>query len=84
MTENTPPPRRRKRKIQRRAIDTSVPSPCVQLCQLEKDTRTCTGCFRTADEIRDWIILDAEAKRHVWSQLDHRKQQLNGLPKSAD
>ena len=28
----------------RRMIDTTVPSPCVQICQIDKARNQCTGC----------------------------------------
>jgi predicted Fe-S protein YdhL (DUF1289 family) len=53
-------------------IDTSVPSPCVQICQIDKATASCTGCKRTLDEIRDWMILTAEEKLSVLDALASR------------
>ncbi len=61
-------------------FDTSVPSPCVSICQMEESTGFCIGCRRTIDEIRDWIIMSPEEKRAVLARIDQRK----GRPAGGD
>lgn len=56
----------------RRMIDTTVSSPCVQICHIDKARDQCTGCKRTIDEIRDWMIMTADEKRSVLAALDDR------------
>lgn len=41
-----------------------VGSPCVSVCQLDGED-VCVGCFRTADEITDWVMLDDDARLKV-------------------
>ena len=41
-----------------------VGSPCVSVCMLDEQD-VCTGCFRTANEITDWMVLDDDARRAV-------------------
>ena len=53
----------------RRQFDESVPSPCLKRCALDATTAFCSGCGRSREEIRDWMTLDAEAKRAVWRRL---------------
>lgn len=69
---------RRKRREERRRLlfDTSVPSPCISVCQMEEATGLCLGCRRTIDEIRDWIILTPDEKRAVLARIAQRKQTL--------
>jgi predicted Fe-S protein YdhL (DUF1289 family) len=69
---------RRKRREERRRLlfDTSVPSPCISVCQMEEATGLCLGCRRTIDEIRDWIILTPDQKHAVLARIAERKQQL--------
>lgn len=69
------PERRRNRRRGdgvRRMIDTTVPSPCIQICQIDKAKAQCTGCKRTLDEIRDWMIMTADEKQSVLNALDSR------------
>ncbi|HEX8444567.1 MAG TPA: DUF1289 domain-containing protein, partial [Allosphingosinicella sp.] len=38
------------------------PSPCNGVCQLDRPTRWCVGCGRTASEIGRWPIAGTEEK----------------------
>ncbi|MGB0717952.1 MAG: DUF1289 domain-containing protein [Alphaproteobacteria bacterium] len=62
--------RRQTRRKVRPIIDTSIPSPCKSLCQIDKTNSTCIGCRRTLDEIRNWMIMTAEEKQSVWQRLN--------------
>jgi predicted Fe-S protein YdhL (DUF1289 family) len=53
-----------------------VPSPCVSLCKMNRDTGYCEGCLRTIDEIVAWANADDDYKRAVWAQLRVREQQI--------
>ncbi len=64
--------RERKRRAQQRAFDTSVPSPCIAVCQLDSATDLCVGCRRHVEEIRDWPIMTADEKRAAWARIDAR------------
>ena len=65
--------RRRARGGRRRAFDTSVPSPCISVCQVDNATGRCMGCDRTIDEIRDWPIMTADEKTDVLGRIAARK-----------
>jgi predicted Fe-S protein YdhL (DUF1289 family) len=64
--------RERRRRAQERRFDTSVPSPCIQVCQVD-EADTCIGCLRHVDEIRDWPIMTAEEKRETLARIETRK-----------
>ena len=49
-----------------------VPSPCVSLCKMNRDSGLCEGCLRTLDEIIAWSKADDDFKRAVWAQLPQR------------
>ena len=71
--EQSNQPRRERRRTKARAvIDTTIPSPCISVCTIEGDY--CQGCFRTLDEIREWIILSAEQKKAILDLIPARKQ----------
>ena len=55
-----------------RTFDDSVASPCVKVCSLD-DAAVCVGCFRSADEIRDWMILDRPGKLAVLERAAARR-----------
>ena len=46
----------------------TVPSPCISVCQLDPDTRRCLGCARTIEQIEAWILLDDHERMAVWRQ----------------
>lgn len=50
-----------------------VPSPCVNICQIDPYTGACHGCRRTLAEIAAWSSLGDDDKRRVWQQLPGRE-----------
>lgn len=68
----------RRRRIQERTFDTSVPSPCIAVCTLDPKTNVCIGCHRDIDEIREWPIMSAEEKRAALARIEIRKTGGNG------
>ena len=50
----------------------AVPSPCIQVCQLNADG-LCIGCRRRMDEIVAWPRMDREQKLAVLKELPHRE-----------
>ena len=53
-----------------------IESPCVQICVVHPETRICTGCYRTIDEITDWSRMTPEARRTIMDVLSARADQL--------
>lgn len=64
--------RERRRARPQRVFDTSVPSPCIAVCQVDPRSNLCIGCRRHIDEIREWPIMTAEQKRAVLAALPGR------------
>lgn len=62
---------------------TPVPSPCINVCEMDERSGLCRGCARTIDEIIAWSKLDDDAKRAVWKQLPARREGLPGEEQSA-
>lgn len=54
----------------------SVKSPCVHVCNLN-DNDICEGCYRSADEIAQWVELTDENKRDVLLKSRKRFRELN-------
>lgn len=63
----------RRRRVQARQFDTSVPSPCIAVCQLDPKTDICIGCHRDVDEIREWPVMTAEEKQATLDRIADRK-----------
>lgn len=49
-----------------------IESPCVKLCVVHPDARTCIGCHRTLEEIGAWSRMTPEARRAVMKALPAR------------
>lgn len=49
-----------------------VESPCIKVCQIKDGY--CTGCFRTIDEIRDWMIMSEYEQKKLKYELMWRKE----------
>ncbi len=50
-----------------------VESPCINICVVHPDTRLCTGCARSIDEIAAWSRLSPDARRAIMDELPTRK-----------
>lgn len=49
-----------------------IESPCVNICVIHPETRLCTGCLRSIDEIGTWSSLPPEARRNIIEDLPNR------------
>ena len=65
--------RRARRRARARSFDTTIPSPCISVCQVDNATGCCIGCFRSIDEIREWPIMTAEEKTAALARIAERK-----------
>lgn len=52
-----------------------VPSPCVNVCQMDPASGLCRGCLRTLDEIAGWLDFSVTEKRLVLDKLDQRRRE---------
>jgi predicted Fe-S protein YdhL (DUF1289 family) len=50
-----------------------VASPCINVCVLDAASGLCIGCWRTLDEIAEWSVLGADAKRAVLAAIRARR-----------
>lgn len=66
--------RSRRRNSPRTLLDNTVPSPCIGVCWLSDVTGLCEGCLRSAEEIRDWMIMTREQKLHLLDLLEQRSK----------
>ncbi|UWQ16766.1 DUF1289 domain-containing protein [Jannaschia sp. M317] len=52
-----------------------IDSPCINVCVVHPETRLCTGCLRSIDEITDWSRMTPEARAVVMADLPDRAAQ---------
>ena len=55
-----------------------VKSPCVEICVLNEQD-VCVGCYRTANEITEWTVLDNERKAEVVALAAERRREDGGI-----
>ncbi|WP_136441326.1 DUF1289 domain-containing protein [Pacificoceanicola onchidii] len=53
-----------------------VESPCTKVCVIHPETRLCTGCYRSIDEITGWGRRTAEERRAIMAELPGRASLL--------
>jgi predicted Fe-S protein YdhL (DUF1289 family) len=49
-----------------------IESPCVKICVIQPESRLCTGCLRTIDEIGAWSRMSPDVRRAVMAELPAR------------
>lgn len=49
-----------------------IESPCIKICVIHPESRLCTGCLRSIDEIGIWSQLSSEARKAVMTDLPDR------------
>lgn len=54
-----------------------IESPCVKICVIHPESRLCTGCLRTIDEIGAWSKMAPEERRAVMDSLEERRSLLS-------
>lgn len=55
-----------------------IESPCIKVCVVHPETRLCTGCNRSIDEIAMWGRLSADARRAIMAELPTREPAPKG------
>ena len=56
--------------------DKPLKSPCISLCTLDEDD-VCVGCFRTVNEITQWLRMDDEQRYVVLEKCRERARRNN-------
>jgi predicted Fe-S protein YdhL (DUF1289 family) len=49
-----------------------IETPCIKICSLDPQSRLCTGCGRTLEEIARWSSMDESERRRIMTQLPAR------------
>ena len=55
---------------------TEVPSPCVDICDVDGSCKYCIGCGRSLDEIATWLTITDEQRFAIMEQLPERLKHL--------
>ncbi len=49
-----------------------VESPCIKICVVHPESRLCTGCLRSIDEIGGWSRMSEEDRSAIMAELPSR------------
>jgi predicted Fe-S protein YdhL (DUF1289 family) len=53
-------------------VANTVPSPCINICRIDRRSGWCEGCHRTVDEITRWPLADDAERRAILAVLPKR------------
>ena len=53
-------------------MESSVKSPCIKVCKYDSE-KNCMGCYRSMDEITNWIFYNDEQKKQVLINAKERR-----------
>jgi predicted Fe-S protein YdhL (DUF1289 family) len=51
----------------------TIPSPCVGVCQINRENGYCLGCWRTIKELTSWARLDNDTRISLVEDLRQRQ-----------
>lgn len=60
-----------------------VPSPCIDICVIDRRMKICIGCGRTAEEIAAWPAASDALKREILAVLPGRLAELAGAARGG-
>jgi uncharacterized protein len=55
---------------------TDIPSPCIDVCDVDSTGQYCIGCGRSMDEIAGWLSVSDDERRATIEKLPERLRQL--------
>jgi len=64
---------KKKYKLTYKQVDKTVDSPCIQVCTYEEEEEFCIGCYRTKEELQDWLIMTRQQKLEVLKKIAERQ-----------
>jgi predicted Fe-S protein YdhL (DUF1289 family) len=50
-----------------------IESPCIKVCVVHPETRLCTGCMRSVDEIGRWSLMEPAERQRIMAELPARE-----------
>ncbi len=53
-----------------------IESPCIKICVIHPESRLCTGCLRSIDEIGAWSGMSPDARKAIMADLPSRVGQI--------
>ncbi|MEN9110970.1 MULTISPECIES: DUF1289 domain-containing protein [Xanthomonas] len=54
----------------------TIKSPCTDICQFDRKSEVCVGCFRTTEEIRSWRKFTEHKRQRILSDVPRRRAKV--------
>ena len=64
---------KKKYKLTRKLVDKTVDSPCIQVCTYDEEGEYCIGCYRTKQELQDWLIITRAQKLKTLKKIEEQQ-----------
>ena len=64
---------KKKYKLIHKLVDKTVDSPCTNVCTYDEEEEVCIGCYRTKQELQDWLIMTREQKLKTLKKIEERQ-----------
>jgi predicted Fe-S protein YdhL (DUF1289 family) len=60
------------------ASPAGIETPCVKICDIDRETGLCCGCGRSLAEIARWSSMSSAERTQIMAQLPARKSEFLG------
>ena len=70
---------KKKYKLTHKQVDKTVDSPCIQVCTYDEEEEFCIGCYRTKQELQDWLIMTREQKLETLKKIEERSKKTDKI-----
>jgi hypothetical protein len=60
----------------REASEGPMETPCVDICEIDRETGLCRGCGRSIAEISSWASMTGAERRRIMAELSRRMAAL--------
>ncbi|MDP3439434.1 MAG: DUF1289 domain-containing protein [Azonexus sp.] len=57
-----------------------IPSPCINICQMNAPGGLCSGCLRSLDEIAVWSTTNDATRARILAAVSQRRLALADAP----
>jgi len=64
---------KKKYKLTHKLVDKTIDSPCIQVCTYDEEEEFCIGCYRTKQELQDWLIMTRAQKLKTLKKIEERQ-----------
>lgn len=51
-------------------------TPCIRVCKMDNRSNLCSGCFRTLEEIANWLKYTPEQRTYITTMIEIRRELL--------